>query len=388
MSDKLSWSGGIDVVCRGDEYERGFHQGSKLKDKIFDGVELCLREPDFRREQPWWLPYPIFRWLSKWKAHSLMSGPLKRDYPGMADRLAGIAKGSKLDLKTIYLVNAFEPMLSFISDVEIPSISACSAIAVAPKRSAMNKPMVARNFDYERSVEPYIIVRESRPSRGFRSIEMTLAPMAGSVDGINEKGLCVVNNYGYTTDHAAPSGTMTMLISETLARCATVEEAVKLMSSRPRWGGGLIMLADATGDIASLEISSTRFQVRRDTAGQGVLFHSNCFQTPEMRQVQVDDRALFSADTHPLKGRRVLQSAEKRYARMGELLARYEFLTPTTLTSILADHGPQGTDGEDTLCVHGAKSSTIASIQYYPKDRMMRMSTGAACEAKHILLGL
>jgi predicted choloylglycine hydrolase len=382
-----SWSGGIEVVCSGSDYARGFSQGSKLKRKIHVGIEHCLQQPDFRREQPWWMPYSLFRCISRWKAYRVLHGPISRDYPAMAERIRGIADGAGIGLKTAYLVNAFEPLLSFISDVEVPSLSACSALAVAPERSVRGEVILARNFDYQHAVEPYITLRESRPAKGYKSLDMTLAPLAGSVDGMNEKGLVIVNNYAYTQDQSVPSGTMTMLISDTLQHCATVAEALAHMARRPRWGGGLLMLVDAGGDMASLEISTTGFHVRRPEVGQTVLFHTNCYLSDEMRKLQVDEQAVFAAADHPLYGRRVLQSAERRYARFQQLLAGFDKIGTQELAQIFGDHGPQGADGEDTLCVHGTSSSTIASTQYFPKSRMLRMSTGSGCEAKHHLIG-
>ena len=98
----------------------------------------------------------------------------------------------------------------------------------------------------------------------MRSLEFITAPMAGTIDGVNEAGLCITYNYAFTLDRPnQPAGMISMAISEALASCRTVAEAAEWITSRPRWGGGLLMLADATGDIASLEFSSTRSQLRR-----------------------------------------------------------------------------------------------------------------------------
>ena len=98
------------------------------------------------------------------------------------------------------------------------------------------------------------------------------------------------------------------------------------------------MLADESGDIASLELSSTRAQLRRPIDGADFLYHTNCFFQPEMCGVQVPAEAIFTdrAPT-PIRGRRVLQSANCRRERFGKLLSADVALRPDQLQAILSD---------------------------------------------------
>src|SRR5262249_17126754 len=159
------------------------------------------------------------------------------------------------------------------------------------------------------------------PSSGYRSVEFTAAPLVGAVDGMNERGLCVTYNYAYTVDvDTAAAVPISVLIGETLQRCSTVSEAAMWISPRPRLGGGILMVADADGDIASLELSATRSSLRRPQGTDDFLFHTNDFWTPEMRAVQIpDDAVLTSAAPTPLRGQRVHDSARARNRRYQEL---------------------------------------------------------------------
>ena len=75
--------------------------------------------------------------------------------------------------------------------------------------------MVARNFDYLPLIQPYYLIRESRPQGRLRALEFTTAPLAGAVDGMNEAGLCITYNYGFTTDEPTrPAAPISMAISE------------------------------------------------------------------------------------------------------------------------------------------------------------------------------
>src|SRR5262249_3385978 len=160
----------------------------------------------------------------------------------------------------LHLLHALEPMLSDISRCSVvPAFAACSAVAVRGLRSATGEPVIARNFDYLPIVQPLYTLRESRPQSGFRSVDFTIAPFAGAVDGVNERGLCITYDYAYVTDFTGKgTAPISIAIGEALERCSTVKEAVDWIRARPRWGGGILMLADAMGDIASLELSNTR----------------------------------------------------------------------------------------------------------------------------------
>lgn len=378
---------GVQVVCAGSYREMGFAQGRNLRGTILAAIDTCLNDETFRDGRPWWIPTWLVLWVGKRRAARLLSVPLRRHFPEMHERLIGMSEGSGLDLRLAYFASAFEPLLASKSDQSV--VPACSSVAIRGKRSATGEPMVARNFDYVPVVQPFLIVREDRPQGRFRSLQFTTATTCGAFDGINEHGLCITYNYGFVTDDATPSGPISMLIVEALERCKTVAEAAQLISSRPRWGGAILMLADAEGDIASLELSSTQAELRRPPAGEDVLYHTNKFHTRQMHQVQVHDKAIFTNSAHQsLRGQRVLESAEIRYARLTELLSGSAPLTLEDLAAVMSDHGQDRIASQTTVCVHGPYQRTLASIHFLPKQRKMRVDFATACGAKHIEISL
>lgn len=370
----------------------GVAQGKALRERIHLGRRQLRRLEAFRMEQPWWLPFPLFRRLAERKVASLVGPGIANVYPEMQSRLQGMGRGAGVPLGSLLLLNGFEPLMASVEGrTNIPPMpEACSAVAIRGSRSANGQPMVAHNFDYLPIVQPFYSLRESRPAGGLRSLEFTMAPLAGTIDGINEAGLCITYNYAFTLDRPAHrSGFISMAISEALARCRTTAEASEWIQSRPRWGGGLLMLADAQGDIASLELSSSRASVRRPENGQDAIFHTNCFFTGGMCEIQVPSTAVFTGRVpQPLRGRRVLQSADLRRARLEELLAQDAVLDADGLRSLLSDHGPDGRPSDDTLCIHGSYWSTTASLQFFPARRAMRLSYSSTCQAKYVEFGL
>jgi hypothetical protein len=380
---KLTTTNVVEVRCQGSPREMGFGQGAGVRNKIYAASQILVQLEAFRLQQPEWLPYPVYRWLAERKSRRYLAQC--RDSSEMNQRLAGIAEGAGVSLNAICLFNAIEPMLSSVGGCTACP-GACSAVAVRGPRSAKSEPMVAHNFDYLPLVQPLYMVRESRPTGGLRAFEFTTAPLAGAVDGINEKGLCITYDYAFTTDiPSAPAAPISVAISEALGRCQTVTEAADWITQRPRWGGGLLMLSDASGDIASLELSSSCSHLRRPEEGAHVLYHSNAFFSDTMRLVQSPRDAVYT-DLAPtaLRGHRLHQSSELRDQRFKELLERGEILCVDKLATVMADHGSAGIPHDYSPCVHSKYWQTTACLQFFPKSRRMRVAYDTACQARFV----
>ena len=375
----------IEVVCRGDPREMGFVQGEALKPKIHAARQALIDLLAFRAQQPRWLPFAAFRAYAERRAERMLSQSLARVRPQMLERLVGIAAGSRLPVRVLHLLNALEPFMATVRgrfEVQ-PGIGACSAIAVRGQKSATGEPIIARNFDYLPIVQPFFALRESRPRLGLRSLQFTVAPLAGAVDGLNERGLCITYNYAYTIDRPRDWAPLSMVIDEALAACETVTEAAALIESRPRWGSGLLMLADARGDIASLEVSNSQSWLRRPAEGEDAIHHTNRFVSSAMQRVQVDREAVFVHRVPPpLLGVRVLESAERRGERLAELLASAGALGPDELNALMSDHGPDHRPSKFTPCVHSDYWNTTGVMQYFPRSRTMRVAYSTACTAE------
>lgn len=374
----------IDFVSHGSPGEMGVAQGIAMKDRLHEARDQMLRKAEaFRLRQPRWMPFLGFRWLAEKKVSSLMDGVLERDFPRMRERLEGIAKGAGLKPQSILLFNAMEPLLASVGGCTACP-GACSAVALRGRRTRTGEPIIARNFDYISLAQPYYTIRRSHPKGRMQSIEFTSAPLTGAIDGMNEAGLCITYDYAFTMDTPEKfSGPISMLVCEALEQCSTVSEAAAWMAAQPRWGGAILMLADATGDIASLELSSTRSHLRRPAPGEDAIFHSNMLTGQHMREIQAPLESVFTdrAPT-PLRGERLHESAERRDRRFAELLAKIEVFGEQELASMMGDHGEDGVPGKYTPCVHSDYWNTTASLQFFPASRRMRVAYEPACCAR------
>ena len=381
---EASSSSMVEAVCEGQPREMGFAQGAALRDKIVSGRDVLSESEVFRLKKPWWMPFPVYYRLAQRRSRDFLQVSFAGPLSAAGQRLAGIADGARCRLNELHLFNALEPVLSSAADLTVPALSACSAVAVRGRRSATGAPMIAKNFDFLPLFQPLYVIRDSRPTDGLRSLDFTTAAFCGSVDGMNEQGLCITYNYAYAADPLSVSAPISMLIADAIQHCRTVAEATERIASHPRSGAGLLMLADSTGDIASLELSNTRSSLRRPSGDEDILFHSNRYRTAEMREVEVPREAVYSerAPT-PLRGRRVLQSPEMRDRRLADLLAQTDRFGPDELAALMADHGPTGQPDADTICMHSSYWATTACLQFHPRSGRMRIAYDFACSARY-----
>ncbi len=375
----------IDLHCAGSPYEMGLAQGKQLKSKIEASVEILQELEALNLDRPFWLPFKFYRILAQYKVGKFWS-TLGNSMPDYSQRLKGISIGSGVNEKSIMLLNALEPLMASLDGKTVNApIGACSSVAIRGDKSANSNALLAHNFDYLPALQQFYILRECKPTNGYRALEFGLAPLAGAVDGINEHGLSISYDYAYIKDEGESNGTISMAVSEALRTCKHVTEAIAQIESTPRWGGGILMLADAKGDIASLELSNTKSAVRRPEDKLDYLAHSNQFFTKEMQEVEVPIDAHYSKKSPiTLRGKRVLESSELRDERYTKLLEEANNLDSDSLKEIFSDHGPDGTHGRNSICMHSDYWSTTATLQLIPETRTMRVAYNSACKAEFV----
>jgi len=373
----------VPVICRGRPFEMGLAQGAALRAPVSALLNDLSDLEAFRLAKPFWAPYPLYKFYAELKASDYLKTALVQD-AAANERMEGIAEGARIKRGSICLCNALEPFLSAFG-AYIGCAHGCSAVALRGARTLTGEPMIGRNFDYLQMVKPCHAVRESLPPRGLKAVEFTVAPLAGALDGINEAGLAISYDYAFTIDQASePAPSISMIISAALERCRTVVEAVNYITSRPRWGSALLMLADESGDIASLELSSTRSCLRRPASGENFCFHTNRFRTTKMRDVEAPADAVINERAPvALRGKRLHESAERRDARLAELLSDPAPIGVDGLSQLLADHGAEGKPSAFSPCVHSDYWNTTTSVQMFPRSRRMRISLDRPCQADY-----
>ena len=315
----------------------------------------------------------------------LLSGALEDNYPDQHARIGGIAAGSGVPERKLYVGPAIELLLNRIAPTK-----ACTAVAVSRDRSANGEPMIAKNFDYPRAALDHYIARFSRPNDLAQSIDVTAAPLAGSHEGINEYGLAVAYNYGHFSGKPEARVAITTLVQEVLEHCDSVDGAIEHLKRRPRAGGALLMLADGGGNIASIEISPDSVGVRVGRDCGDFLVHGNHAVTEEMQGRDVPRDARYPGWWRPkeMAGTRFHASSESRHSRAEALIEEAGAISEDTLRAIVGDHGREGLGSDLTICRHGPYYATTCSVLLFPRRREMKLMFGSPCSSEFVTLSL
>ena len=148
---------------------------------------------------------------------------------------------------------------------------ACSTITLPAAASTDGIARFARNLDYETFgiLEQHSVVLVFHPKDRYAFASITAPGLVGILSGINEHGLtiaCMEVPRSFRFPQAMP---FMLLYRTLLENCKTVDEAIALLEKTPRQSANNLMLMDASGERALVEITPEKVAVRRapNTAG-------------------------------------------------------------------------------------------------------------------------
>jgi hypothetical protein len=184
---------------------------------------------------------------------------LRRHFPRQAETLAGVASAAGVPLAWLA-----ELALREARPVEAALVAAASA-EVARAGAVLGRALAGE-----------WIVRRSRPEGGFRSIEVTRPWLAHALLGVNEAGLAAAVSSGGYAEHRAGAGRASPasaslpaapLATDCLQRFATLEACLEWCSARPGELPATLLFADASGEIAGIELAPGHRRVLRSAEG-------------------------------------------------------------------------------------------------------------------------
>ncbi|MBC7254463.1 MAG: hypothetical protein H5T72_10920 [Actinobacteria bacterium] len=361
---------------QGNHYEMGYQQGLQMREIIRHFFSHLRDLEVLRRAKPFFLPLNVYVSISARRAEREMMQEMAELYPAQRARMEGIAKGADVDESLLCLALSLETAIAGM-DYRLGS---CTAAGLEPGRSALGEAVVTKNYDQPLFFQPYYVTRLNRSAETASTLDVTLAPLPGCHDGINEHGLCVSCNRAHGTDLPTSSIPVGVLVQEVLERCATTEEAVAFLCAGKRASGAILLVADAEGDMATVELSPNFSGVRRPEGG--VLINTNHYRYRGMLSYDVPRNAFYAGRTVPaLRGLRVHESSEMRYARAEQLLSGDEVFSLKDLLRVFSDHGESGRGDDNTVCRHGSYFSTTCSIIMLPRSRRMLVTYGHPCNS-------
>lgn len=268
--------------------------------------------------------------------------------PEALAELAGIAEGFGLDADEVFVflhLGCLADLAALPEDRD-----GCTAFA--------RDGVVAKNRDFRpehAALQRAFVHRD--PAWGGRSV-LCLgslgAPGAWS-SGMNSDGLALADTQIPTAEHG-PGMLRYFLMNRLLADCATVAQALELIGALPHAGGGSLVLADASGAAAAVELRHGRVEIEQGAC----VVRTNHYTGAPDRLAPVGHSAA-------------------RLATLRDALAE----TGADPRAILALHAPE------PLCRHEADPSlTLAGAVYDTVHRTASIAFGPPCTAPWRVLAL
>jgi len=279
------------------------------------------------------------------------------DPEGLAE-LDGIAAGFDLDPAEMFAHLHLGTLRDLKGGARLDD--GCSAWAVA---EGPDGPLVVKNRDFSGThLGIQTVARHAGPdiTTGAMLCLGSLGSPGAYSSGINARGFALADTQVAVRHHRV-GWLRYFLMTRLLARCSTVAEALALIRAHPHAGGGTLVMADATGAAAAVELGASGPQVAR---GPWVL-RTNHY----VSRALAEDTLLPAGD--------VIASNSKR---------RYDFLAATLPTrrwgraaaqALMATHPEQGAP----VCQHGADDGTmtIASAVYSCRAPGLLLCAGSPC---------
>jgi hypothetical protein len=229
--------------------------------------------------------------------------------------------------------------------------------------------VLAKNRDYRgehRALQRVFL--ESDPAWGGRQILSvgSLGSPGAFSSGMNSDGLALADTrIGWR--RPATGWLRYFLMNEILIRAGTVAEALAFIESQPHAGGGSLVLMDAAGQAATVELGNGRIHAR--PAGQGAIGHTNHFLDAELLAGQA--RSPDDPDGSDSRG---------RLARIEDWIGggASEYPTLEDVAALMASH-----DAGDrpALCRHSevGGSETISTTVFACASRRLYYCPGNPC---------
>jgi predicted choloylglycine hydrolase len=232
------------VTLSGTATEMGTSHGRQLGEQIRPLHEQFLRQ---------WIRSDVQRNLAVAIAQNFQ--PLLRSEH--RDELNALAAAAGIDPQQAMLANCF---------LDVGGMMACSTLTLPGSRSPDGVPRFARNLDFPsfNVADKSSVLFVYKPAdRRFGFVTVGWPGLIGALSGMNEHGLALACMEVSRQSRPPTAMPYPLLYRTLLERCRTVDEAIEWLRSAPKQTENNLMLMDAAGVHAVVEIYPDHIDVRK-----------------------------------------------------------------------------------------------------------------------------
>lgn len=187
------------------------------------------------------------------ETHRRVARDLRRYFPQQSEAIEGLSRGA--GVPGAWLIDRIAQ--------ETGQVAAKGSLAFAASSDLTDgQAVLSRSFPDD------TIVRRCRPDGGFASVELIRPWSTAPLAGINEGGLAVATiQQSGGLEAGGCAAPVTLLAHDCLSRFESIDAAVDWCLARPGAGEAMILLADASGEIAGVHARGAQRRVFRPADG-------------------------------------------------------------------------------------------------------------------------
>lgn len=215
-------------------------------------------------------------------------------FPVIIEELRGVAAGSGMDFGSLLALNCrtellpanYLALVGKSSTANLPDggqVNECTSFAVADGSANV---LLAQNWDWVGAQREALVTLDQHPDDGPSHLTVTEAGMMAKI-GFNEHGLGVTLNILRSHEDGQRTGMPVHALLRGLLNYRDLQEALEVALSLRYCGSSNVLMADASGNIASLECSP-RGAVALPATVEGsraTLCHTNHFCDPALARI-------------------------------------------------------------------------------------------------------
>jgi isopenicillin-N N-acyltransferase-like protein len=283
-------------------------------------------------------------------------------FPLFIEELRGMAEGSGASFQQVWTLNCFEGL------TDAQSGRGCTSIAVRDDHVANGHVLLAHNEDWSSVDRDNVYLVRATPDDGPAYVGMTYGPLLVNI-GLNDRGIGVAINSVYAND--VRLGVPRIVFSRAVLGSRTIGQAIRACVPKLRDGGYHYLLADAHGEMYSIETTARVHDITYGDAGW--LAHTNHYISPTLK-------ALEEPGPHAGSRVRLNRAGRRLQVQLGQVSVE-------SLQSILRDH----VNYPNSICGHPdpndpphERDMTIVSLVMDLNAQVMWAAPGPPCEATYV----
>ncbi len=333
------------ILAKGTHYQAGYQIGTQMKAQLQEMIQHSKDDVAKSKDRTW----------EDIRGQTRLFLEFSQKYmPEYVEEIKGAADATGIDL-----VDLFSEMCEEIYSKDY--LKGCSDLIASGDVTADGSVLAAHNNDTSPDIEKYAVAVHYQVEGEPEILAVGYGGLGISV-GFNSAGISLTGNEVSMND--LKLGVPRLLLCRKILAQRTVADAIDAALFQPRASNYNQVIADANGEVYSIEGSATNYEAIYAT--EGYVVHTNHYISPRMRPYEADPYDITSSIVRYNRANRLMKNNKGR-------------ISVEMLKTFLQDH----VSYPKSICRHGKEVKTTFSVIINLTTKTMLLARGNPCESTY-----